>query len=336
MKTKHIAPTALSQAAEILKKGGLCAIPTETVYGLAADALNPQAVADIFTAKGRPQDNPLIVHICDIEMLRGLVTDIPETAEKLAAAFWPGPLTLILPKSEKVPDVVSAGLSTVAVRMPSNEIAREVIRLCDRPLAAPSANTSGLPSPTTAEAVAADMDSKIDAIVMGGACTVGVESTVLSLVTEPPRILRPGGVTAEMLRGVIGEVAIDKAVFAGVKPDAAVASPGMKYKHYAPKARLIMVESDAEAYRDFVNRQAESGAFALCFDEDLPHLKIPAVPYGKRSDPATQAHGLFAALRRLDTDGCKLCYAAAPEKDGLSMAVYNRLIRACAFEVICL
>lgn len=336
MKTEHIAPKALARAAEILRQGGLCAIPTETVYGLAADAYNPDAVAAIFTAKGRPQDNPLIVHICDMEMLQPLVKEIPPAARKLAAAFWPGPLTMILPKTGAVPDIVSAGLPTVAVRMPADPAAREIIRLCGRPLAAPSANTSGLPSPTSAAAVAQDMDGKINAIVMGEDCAVGVESTVVTLVAAPPRLLRPGGVTAEMLRAVIGPLAIDRAVFASPAPGEKVASPGMKYKHYAPKARLTMVEGSAAQYIAFVNEQAPAGAFALCFAEDLPQLTVPAVVYGRRSDPASQAKGLFAALRELDARGCKVCYAAAPARDGISMAVYNRLIRACAFEVMVL
>lgn len=336
METLHIAPEDLALAAEILQNGGLCAIPTETVYGLAADALNEEAVANIFKAKGRPQDNPLIVHISDMEMLRPLVQEIPETAKKLAAAYWPGPLTLILNKTRRVPGIVSAGLPTVAVRMPGDPVAREIIRRCGRPLAAPSANTSGRPSPTSAAAVAEDMDGRIEGIVMGQDCAVGVESTVLTLATDPPRLLRPGGVTAEMLRAVIGPVVIDRAVFASPDPGERVASPGMKYKHYAPKARVTMVQGAAEKYIAFVNQQAQAGVFALCFAEDLPRITIPAVAYGRRGDPATQAKGLFAALRELDARGCKVCYAAAPEREGLSMAVYNRLIRACAFEVMVL
>ncbi len=336
METLHISTNNLQEAADILKNGGLCAIPTETVYGLAADALNEQAVANIFKAKGRPQDNPLIVHICDMDMLYSLVKEVPKAAKELASAFWPGPLTIILEKTDLVPDIVSAGLSTVAVRMPSDPVAREIISLTGKPLAAPSANTSGLPSPTDWTAVAADMDGKIDGIIMGGKCEVGVESTVITLVTDPPRLLRPGGITAEMLRDTIGAIAIDKAVFSNPEPDEKVASPGMKYKHYAPKARLIMIDADAEKYIDYVNSHAGDGVFALCFDEDKNQLALPFVSYGKRSEPATQAHSLFAALRELDNRGCKICYAAAPKKDGISMAVYNRLIRACAFEVICL
>ncbi len=336
MNTEFINLDNLSLAADILKRGGLCAIPTETVYGLAADALNEQAVANIFKAKGRPQDNPLIVHICDMDMLRPLVKEIPEAAKKLADAFWPGPLTIILEKTDLVPSIVSAGLSTVAVRMPSDETAREIIRLCGKPLAAPSANTSGLPSPTDAKAVAEDMSGKIDGIVMGGNCEVGVESTVITLATKPPRLLRPGGVTAEEISSVIGPIAIDSAVFKSLDPNEKAASPGMKYKHYSPKAKLIMVEGDAEKYIEFVNKQTSKDTFALVFEEDLPKITLPAVAYGKRGDPKSQAKRLFSALRELDKKGCALCYAAAPCRDGISMAVYNRLIRACAFEVICL
>lgn len=334
MKTQHIGLNDLSKAAEILRDGGLCAIPTETVYGLAADAYNPKAVANIFKAKGRPQDNPLIVHICDMQMLKPLVSRLPDAALKLAEAFWPGPLTMILEKTDRVPDIVSAGLPTVAVRMPSDPTAREIIRLCGTPLAAPSANTSGRPSPTSASAVAEDMEGKIDAIVMGEDCSVGVESTVVTLVTDPPRLLRPGGITEEMLRSVIGRLTIDRAVFASPEPGERVSSPGMKYKHYAPKARLTMVEGTVEQYIAYVNKQTNPGVFALCFEEDLPKITIPAIAYGKRSEPVTQAKELFAALRELDARGCKVCYAAAPKREGLSMAVYNRLIRACAFEII--
>ena len=336
MNTQYIDLNNLQTAAEILKNGGLCAIPTETVYGLAADALNEQAVASIFKAKGRPQDNPLIVHICDTDMLRPLVKEIPSAAKKLADAFWPGPLTIILEKTDLVPDIVSAGLSTVAVRMPSDKTAKEIIRLCGRPLAAPSANTSGLPSPTDAEAVAEDMAGKIDGIVMGSSCEVGVESTVITLATNPPRLLRPGGITAEEISSVIGPIAIDSAVFKSLDPSEKASSPGMKYKHYSPKAKLIMVEGDSEKFIGFVNKQSSKGTFALAFEEDLQNITIPAVAYGKRNEPKSQAKRLFAALRELDKQGCALCYVAAPLRDGISMAVYNRLLRACAFEVICL
>ena len=222
---------AVARAAQLLREGKLVAIPTETVYGLAADALNGPAVARIFEAKGRPQDNPLIVHIAREADWTPLVKEIPEAAHRLAERFWPGPLTIILEKSGLIPDEVSAGLSTVAVRCPSHPAAQAVIRAAGRPLAAPSANLSGKPSPTTAERVLEDMDGKIEAVLDGGPCAVGVESTVLSLAGAVPRLLRPGGVTAEQLREVLGTVELDAAVTDKLAPGAAAASPGMKYKH---------------------------------------------------------------------------------------------------------
>ncbi|MDE6733497.1 MAG: threonylcarbamoyl-AMP synthase, partial [Oscillospiraceae bacterium] len=223
------------KAAEILKRGGLVAIPTETVYGLAANALDENAVRKIFKAKGRPQDNPLIVHISGIEMLPPLVKNIPEIAKRLAERFWAGPLTMIFPKSDKIPDVTSGGLDTVAVRMPESKAAREIIKKCGFPLAAPSANLSGKPSPTSAAHVFEDMNGKIPLIIAGGECLVGVESTVICFKDGKIHILRPGGITEKML-AEFGEVEVDKAVTAQPKADERVLSPGMKYKHYSPKA----------------------------------------------------------------------------------------------------
>ena len=219
----------VEKAAKILKNGGLVAIPTETVYGLAADALNPDAVAKIFKAKGRPMDNPLIVHICRFEEIYRLVKGVPHKAKELADRYWPGPLTIILPKSDIIPKEVSAELPTVAVRMPSHPVARAIIEKTGRPLAAPSANSSGLPSPTTAKHVMDDMNGKIDAIVDGGSCDVGIESTVVTLATDPPRLLRPGGITHEQLEEVLGHVDIDPAVLSQLKEGERPASPGMKY-----------------------------------------------------------------------------------------------------------
>lgn len=334
MTTRYINLDELPVAAEILKSGGICAIPTETVYGLAADAFNPGAVAAVFEAKGRPADNPLIVHINSRDMLPQLAAEIPPVAEKLADLFWPGPLTMIFRKTRAVPDIVTAGLPTVAVRMPGDPVAREIIRLCGKPLAAPSANRSGLPSPTSARAVAEDMDGRIDGIVGGGECSVGVESTVLNVTVTPPRLLRPGGITPEMLEAAAGKIEIDKAVFSKLEAGETAASPGMKYRHYAPRARLALVEGKPADYINFVNENGGDGVFALCFDEDLPFIKIPAVSYGGRSEPATAARRLFSALRELDERKCVRGYAASPGRDGIAMAVYNRLIRACAFEVI--
>ncbi|MBQ6568765.1 MAG: threonylcarbamoyl-AMP synthase, partial [Clostridia bacterium] len=225
----------IKKAAEILKSGGLCAIPTETVYGLAANSLDPQAVEKIFAAKGRPQDNPLIIHIAETDEIYRYVTDFCQKAKKLTEKFWPGPLTVILPKSKEVPDVVTCGMDSVAVRMPSNPIAHKIIKECKVALAAPSANISGRPSPTSFEHVYEDMNGKIDAIVDGGQCRYGLESTVISFLTDPPRLLRPGAVTPENIEETIGEIVIDDAVKNKLAEGQKVLSPGMKYKHYAPK-----------------------------------------------------------------------------------------------------
>lgn len=327
----------IRRAAEIIQQGGLVGIPTETVYGLAGNALNGSVSRKIFAAKGRPSDNPLIVHIAAEEEARPLVKEFPEPARKLAAAYWPGPLTMVLPKSELVPMETSGGLSTVAVRLPAHPVANRLIRACGCPLAAPSGNLSGRPSPTTARHMLHDMDGRIDAILDGGPCGVGVESTVLALAEQKPRLLRPGGVTLEMLQRVVGAVTVDPAVLHKLADGAQAASPGMKYKHYAPKAKVILVKGDAERYREFVNSKKAPGVGALCFDEDRHLLKVPSVPYGSGNDSAAQARELFDALRELDErQEIQLVYARCPEPEGVGMAVYNRLIRAAGFEVITL
>ena len=326
----------INKSAEILKKGGLVGIPTETVYGLAANALDSVAVSNIFKAKGRPQDNPLIVHISRMEMINDLVTEIPKKAVECAKRFWPGPLTMIMKKSDLIPDNVSAGLDTVAIRMPKSQTARDIISACGLPLAAPSANLSGAPSPTTAERVVEDMDGKIDAVVMGENCEVGVESTVVTFVTNPPRLLRPGGITVEDLREIIPDIVIDKAVLSEPEKGAQVSSPGMKYKHYAPKANVVLVEGDSNRFAEFLNkkRKEDNSAFALIFSEDATLVEKPYIIYGSRGDGLSQAENVFEDLRRLDELGVKNCYVHAPDKTGVGLAVYNRLIRAAAFEVI--
>lgn len=337
MQTLHLTDTEkeLNQAAALLREGALVAIPTETVYGLAADARDGKAVASIFAAKGRPMDNPLIVHIADMGELKPLVAEIPSKALALAAAFWPGPLTMIFKKSEAVPEEVSAGLSTVAVRMPSHPVARKLIRL-SCPLAAPSANRSGSPSPTDAARVAEDMDGRIAAIVDGGKCEVGVESTVIDVTGNTIRLLRPGAVTVAMLQAVAGDVEVDDAVINPLKEGAKAASPGMKYKHYAPSARVILVKGSREAYTAYVNAQTAEKTVALCFDGEEDAITIPCLTYGPRNDAAQQAHRLFEALRRLDDEGVRVAYTACPSTDGVGLAVYNRLLRAAGFEVVIL
>ncbi len=325
------------KAGKILADGGLVAIPTETVYGLAANALDGNAVKRIFEAKGRPADNPLIVHIADFKDIERfeLVSEIPEKAKLLARKFWSGPLTIIMPKGRGVPDEVSAGLSTVAVRFPSHKTAQAVIKAAGVPLAAPSANISGSPSPTKAEHVTADLSGRIDAIIDGGECKVGLESTVLTLAEEKPRLLRPGGITAEEIESVIGEIEIDDAVLYQLKSGEKAASPGMKYKHYSPKAEVILVVGTDREYIDFVNSNSDITVAALCYDGDEKELKVKCLTLGAKDDFKKQAHELFDKLREIDRlPEIKKVYARCPKPDGVGMAVYNRLIRAAGFEVI--
>ena len=324
----------ISTVAEILKNGGTAAIPTETVYGLAADGMNPDAVAKIFRAKGRPQDNPLILHIAGLDWLGRVASDIPEAAKKLADAFWPGPLTMILPKRPEVPYAVTAGLETVAVRFPSHPIAHAIIAAASTPLAAPSANLSGKPSPTSWRHCAEDLTGRVDAIVCAGDCEVGLESTVVTLAGDVPRLLRPGGVTAEQLRGVLGRLDIDDAVLNALAPGAVAASPGMKYKHYAPKASVVIVDADSDGYAKYVNANGGDGVFALCFDEDIAKLKTPYISCGGADDESAHAHRLFNALRELDEHGAKIAYARKPSSSGVGLAVYNRLLRAAGFNIV--
>lgn len=335
-----LSPTELNikKVANCLKNGEVVAIPTETVYGLAADALNAKAVEKIFLAKGRPQDNPLIVHINTVEMLNTIVSTIPKTALQLATCFWPGPLTIVLPRSANISNIVSGGLNTVGVRMPAHPIARAIITATNKPLAAPSANLSGSPSPTTAMHVLQDMNTRIPYIVDGGNCTVGVESTVLSLI-DIPTILRPGFITAEEIASVLQtDVKIADAVIAPLKEDESAASPGMKYKHYSPKANIILLKGDFPSFKQFIeNKIAQTKEnemiWALCFEEDAPNLTTPYITYGRQEDSATQANALFSALRTLDEKGAKTVYARMPKKDGIGLAVYNRILRAAAFQV---
>lgn len=319
----------LEKAGEIIRRGGLVAFPTETVYGLGADAFNDAAVKNIFKAKGRPGDNPLIVHVADKKDIGALVSEIPPKAQALIDAFFPAPLTVIMKKSAKIPESVSAGLDTVGVRMPENETARAFIAAAGVPIAAPSANRSGRPSPTSAKYVAADLGGRVDAVIDGGACSVGVESTVISLAGETPVILRPGAVTKEQIESVIGEVLLSRGAYENIEIEKAP-SPGMKYQHYAPKAKVVLVKGSREKYEKFVN--SRQGAFALCFEDDT--IDIPKVTYGVSESAESQAQQLFSALRRLDELGAAKAYARLPEQSGVGAAVYNRLLRAAAFRVI--
>ena len=340
MKTLHLkvmnenAQTEIKKAAEILKNGGLVAIPTETVYGLAASAFNEDAVANIFKAKGRPNDNPLIVHIADIEELEKIAKDITPQAKKCMDAFWPGPFTAVLPKRDIIPSSVSGGLNTVAVRLPANAVARAIIKESGLPLAAPSANRSGSPSPSTAQHVIDDLNGRIDAVVISEKCAVGVESTVVTFATNPPRLLRPGGITVEMLNELIPDLVIDPAVTAEPEKGVAVASPGMKYRHYAPKAEVFMATGSINAFCRYCKEHKDDFDFALCYDEDEIELSIPHLSLGANEDHEKQAELLFDFLRDIDKKGYKKVIVHAPLKEGVGLAVYNRLIRAAGFKVI--
>ncbi len=327
-------PTAevLSNAAELLRQGQPVAIPTETVYGLAASAYDIDACRRVFEIKGRPQDNPLIVHISDLNMLYGFTKEVPPLALTLAERFWSGPLTMIFKRKDIIPAGVCGGLDTVAVRMPDCDPVRQLIRLCGFPLAAPSANLSGSPSPTTARHVYDDLNGKIPLIIDGGECRAGVESTVICFTGEKGvRILRPGAVTAEML-GEYAEVEWDENVFKQPEKDARVISPGMKYKHYSPKAEIIIVKAQSvQALAEYLNARRGEGVYAVLYGDE-EGIDLPRIDYGVT--PTERAHNLFAALRKTDELGARTAYVRCPETDGIGAAVYNRLLRAAAFRVV--
>lgn len=321
----------IKKAARILADGGLVAFPTETVYGIGANALNPEAVRGIFEAKGRPQDNPLIVHVTTLGEMEPLVAEFPDSARRLADAFWPGPLTIILPKTGAVPEVTSGGLDTVAVRMPSHPVARAIIRQSGVPVAAPSANRSGGPSPTVAQHCIFDLSGRVDMILDGGPCEVGVESTVLSLTGRVPRILRPGAVTLAALQALLGPVEVDPAVTHKMDEGQAAASPGMKYRHYAPKAGMVLVHGSDEAFYRLVEEKSGSGVWFLVFDEDVKAIGGNVLSYGSANSSRSQAGRIFSALREIDGTGAEMVYARAPSMEGVGLAVYNRMLRAAAF-----
>lgn len=320
---------ALSEAARLIKAGEVVGIPTETVYGLAANALDGEAVKKIYAAKGRPSDNPLIVHISDISELYPLVKEVPEKVKLMSERFWPGPLTMIMKKSDLIPSVTSGGLETVAVRMPKSEYARKIIKACALPLAAPSANLSGSPSPTNAKYVLDDMDGRIPLIIDGGSCEIGVESTVITFASEKPMLLRPGGVTVEQIEELIGEIDIASAVLNRLADGEQAASPGMKYKHYAPRADITIVKGSLEKFVEFVK---DKDCFALCFEGEERYFEN-CVTYGKADDGLSEANRLFDALRELDEKGAVTVYARCPEISGVGLAVYNRLIRSAGFKI---
>ena len=328
-------PETPAVAAKILRRGGLVAIPTETVYGLGANGLDEAAVAKIFEAKGRPQDNPLILHVTGAEQIAQFCHSVPQAAYDLAARFWPGPLTMVLPARDCVPRRTTAGLSTVAVRCPDSAVTREIIRLAGVPIAAPSANLSGKPSTTTAAHVLHDHDGRIDAIVDGGPCRVGVESTIVDLTEDRPRLLRPGGVTPEELVDVLGDLVVDRAVTAQIDRDAVVKAPGMKYRHYAPAEPVVIVSGSREKAAAYIRAHFRPGDRVLCFEEELPlYAGCAPLSYGREADVNTLSAGLFAALRELDDPAIGQVFARCPTGSGVAYAVQNRLKKAAAFHII--
>lgn len=328
------ADAALCRAAEILQRGGLVVFPTETVYGLGGNGLDAEAAQKIYAAKGRPSDNPLIIHIATPEdAARYAVPN--DTYRRLADAFMPGPLTVILPKRENVPSTVTGGLDTVAVRCPSHPVAHRLIELAGIPIAAPSANLSGKPSPTCASHVAQDMDGRVEMILDGGDCEIGLESTIVKLDGDRVTLLRPGAVTYDALCMVAEHVTIADAVTHRLAENERPLSPGMKYRHYAPTAPVVLLEGEEAAVLAFLQREQTSRRCAiLCFDEERPHLDASCLfPVGAREDLATQARLLFSALREADHTDAEIIYAHLPPLDGLGLALYNRMIRAAAHTV---
>lgn len=330
----------IEKAGDILKEGGLVAFPTETVYGLGADGLNEDAAKKIYAAKGRPSDNPLIIHITDITSLKKIVKNIPEAAMKIAGKYWPGPLTMIFEKTEAVPYGTTGGLDTVAVRMPADQVAAAIIRAGGGFIAAPSANISGRPSPTEARHVKEDLDGKIDMILDGGSVQIGVESTILDVTVTPPMILRPGAVTKEMLEELAGTVCVDRALIDTESKERPKA-PGMKYRHYAPKAELHIVEGKMEHVIKAINRMAEekiNGGYRVGIigtDETSGNYVGSIVKsIGTRADEAVIANHLYGILREFDEEKVDCIFSEAFSTEGIGNAVMNRLLKAAGHHVI--
>ncbi len=339
---ENIDKSQLREAADALKAGKVVAIPTETVYGLGADALNTEAVSKIFKAKGRPSDNPLIVHIADKEKVFELVESVPEKAAELMDKFWPGPLTLVLRKSPKIPDIITAGLDTVAIRMPEHPVARELIRLAGVPVAAPSANVSGKPSTTTAQHVLDDMDGKIEIIVDAGSSRVGLESTVLDVTVEPPVLLRPGGVTPGQLEKYIGRVDIDKTILGKINAENIPKSPGMKYKHYSPEAQVVIVKSEdklkqtAKILELAQENKSQGKKVGICatVQTAAEYKGFETLSMGDRDHPETIAASLFALLREFDDRAVDIIFAEAVDQHEVGLAIMNRMVKAAGYKII--
>lgn len=328
----------LAFAAEMIRRGGTVCFPTETVYGLGANALDPAASASIFEAKGRPQDNPLIIHLDSPDKIEQYCETEGNAYLPKIRPFMPGPITAVLKKRACIPDVVTANLESVGVRIPSHPVAHAFLELCGVPVAAPSANLSGRPSPTCARHVIDDLYGKVDVILAAGESNVGLESTIVSLVTDPPTLLRPGGITYEMLCGALGEVAVSSAVLSEMKPGDTAVAPGMKYKHYAPRTPVFLVVGEDEKVLAFLKeKQAEGHCAILCFSEDVPSLgKELVADIGAKEDAALHAHRIFSALR--DTDEIPELQSVyvhiTEDKSGLNLAVFNRLLKASAYHIL--
>ena len=330
---------ALEMASKIWKDGGLVAFPTETVYGLGANGLDEQAAVKIYAAKGRPSDKPLILHIAQKRQVRPLVKEISKVGEQLMDTFWPGPLTLIFPKADCVPYKTTGGLDTVAIRMPSHPQARKLLEAVQLPIAAPSANLSGRPSPTTANHVWEDMNGRIDLIVDGGAVGIGVESTIIDLTEEVPTILRPGYITKEMLEAIVGEVKIDPAIMGVLRPDIHPKAPGMKYRHYAPKAPVILVEGKTDAVIHFINGQIQERGVntvgVIATEETKERYQGGIVKcIGSRSDMESVAHNLYDVLRSFDATNVSIIYSESFSEEKFGQAVMNRLKKAAGQQII--
>ena len=333
---------AIRRGGEILKQGGLVAFPTETVYGLGGDALNPQASMKIYAAKGRPSDNPLIVHIAEFDKLAPIVAEVPEKAKILAEKYWPGPLTMILPKSDLVPQETTGGLDSVAVRFPSDRIAQELIKAAGGYVAAPSANTSGRPSPTTAQHVEEDLGETIEMIIDGGQVGIGLESTIVDFTEDVPVVLRPGYISLEMLQETLGDVRMDKGLIAAdskVRPKA----PGMKYRHYAPKGQLTLVEGDRDKViariNELVKEKEEEGhkVGVIGTDETLDSYHADILrSIGSRQKPETVAANLYRILREFDDLECDYMYSESFFEQGLGNAIMNRMLKAAGYHLITL
>lgn len=339
--TENPEKSVLTEAAEILKNGGLVAFPTETVYGLGANGLDEKACKRIYEAKGRPSDNPLILTIGDLDGLYKIVGKVTENAKKIIDAFWPGPITLVLPKADCVPETVTGGLDTVAVRYPSNKIARELIKIAGIPVAAPSANSSGKPSPTRASHVEFDLNGKIEMIIDGGAADWGLESTILDVSEDKPVLLRPGAVTQDMIEEVVGEIDVDPAVYS--KPDGNIVpkAPGMKYKHYSPSAKVILVSGSMENVISTINEKISTdeknglrvGVMATTQTKDR-YIGGEVLVVGDRTKPETIGANLFKILRKFDFIGVDIVYSEVFDKDGEGAAIMNRLNKAAGFNYI--